>query len=201
MKTIHVYLLLFVAAGAALFQSCENDVNTAAALGAAVNAAPSHEEMVKRGEYLVNIMVCDDCHSPKALTAEGPVIIDSLRLSGFNPAVRLPKFDPKLTQEQHVGLFSADLTSIAGPWGTSFPGNLTPDELGIGNWTEEQFIKCIREGKLKGLDGSRPLLPPMPWQQYRLATDDDLKAIFAFLKSLRPVRNIVPQPLPPGVQS
>jgi hypothetical protein len=75
--------------------------------------------------------------------------------------------------------------------------NLTPDATGIGNWKEEQFIYALRNGKMKGLAGSRPMLPPMPWQMYRNMTDDELKAIFAYLKTTKPIRNIVPQPTPP----
>ena len=44
---------------------------------------------------------------------------------------------------------------------------------------------------------SRPILPPMPWPVYRNMTDDDLKAVFAYLKSLPPIRNQVPDPLTP----
>jgi hypothetical protein len=88
-----------------------------------------------------------------------------------------------------------DLTSAVGPWGQSFASNLTPDGTGIGNWKEEQFIKAIREGKYKGLDNTRPLLPPMPWVAYKNLTDDDLKSIFAYLKSLPPVKNAVPAPI------
>ncbi|GAB1443700.1 hypothetical protein MASR2M39_25420 [Ignavibacteriales bacterium] len=59
--------------------------------------------------------------------------------------------------------------------GASFAANLTSDATGIGTRTEEQFIKALREGN-KGLDNTRPLLPPMPWQSYAKMTDDDLKA-------------------------
>jgi hypothetical protein len=93
-------------------------------------------------------------------------------------------------------LFNEDLTAAVGPWGVSFSANLTSDPTGIGNWSEEQFLKAIREGKLKGVEGTRPILPPMPWQNFRNMTDEDLKAIFAFLKSTKPVRNVVPGPRP-----
>jgi len=45
------------------------------------------------------------------------------------------------------------------------------------------------------MDGARQLLPPMPWPVYRNMTDEDLKAIFAYLKTTKPVRNIVPAPI------
>jgi hypothetical protein len=83
-----------------------------------------------------------------------------------------------------------------GPWGVSFSRNLTPDQsTGIGSWTEEMFIKTIRDGKHQG--EGRALLPPMPWQMYAQMTDDDLKAIFAFLRSLPAIANAVPDPIPP----
>tara|TARA_R110002094_G_scaffold3622_1_gene11771 strand:- start:315 stop:614 length:300 start_codon:yes stop_codon:yes gene_type:complete len=84
------------------------------------------------------------------------------------------------------------LTAAVGPWGTSFAANLTPDETGIGNWSEAQFLKAIKEGKFKGMENTRPLLPPMPWTEYRNFTDEDLKAIFAYLKTIKPIDNVVP---------
>lgn len=60
-----------------------------------------------------------------------------------------------------------------------------------------QFEKAIREGKSKGLDGTRPMLPPMPWPNIAKLSDEDLQAVFTYLKSLPPVKNAVPNPLPP----
>lgn len=85
-------------------------------------------------------------------------------------------------------------TATKGPWGISYAANLTPDDTGIGNWTEEQFISAMKEGNYKGIKGARKLLPPMPWQAYNKMQDDDIRAIFAYLKSLKPVSNIVPPP-------
>ncbi len=167
---------------------------------AEINKASSQAELVKRGEYLVGIMGCDDCHTPKKMTEHGPEPDLSRRLMG-HPADELFTSDAdknKLISEQHVAIFSPGLTGFAGAWGVSYAANLSPDDTGIGNWTEAQFFKAIREGKSKGLDGTRPLLPPMPWQQYRGLKDEDLKAIFAYLKSLPPVKNVVPNPLPPA---
>lgn len=94
-------------------------------------------------------------------------------------------------------IFYPDLTAAAGPWGVSFAANITPDETGTGNWTEEQFKKAITQGKFKGLDGGRLLLPPMPWPDFASLKDDDVHAIFMYLKSIKPVRNIVPAPVTP----
>ena len=155
--------------------------------------AMTEQEKVKRGEYLVNSIGCDDCHSPKKATAAGMELIPELRLSGFNP--EMSKLKPA-TDAVNQGwmLFGSDLTTAVGPWGQSYAGNLTSDATGIGNWKEEQFIKAIREGKFKGLDNTRPLLPPMPWFVYKNLSDDDLTSIFAFLKTTKPVKNVVPEP-------
>ncbi len=63
---------------------------------------------------------------------------------------------------------------------------------GIGGWTEEQFKKALTEGKWKGMDGNRTLLPPMPWQNFANFTNEDVKAIFLFLKSTKPIENVEP---------
>jgi hypothetical protein len=153
----------------------------------------SRAELIKRGEYLVSTIGCDDCHSPKTMGPMGPEIIPELRLSGYPSGRPLQKPDSHVVKQGWI-LFGQDLTSAVGPWGVSFAANITSDPTGIGNWKEEQFIKALREGKWKGLDNSRPLLPPMPWFVYKNMTDDDLKSIFAFLKSTRPVENLVPVP-------
>lgn len=85
-----------------------------------------------------------------------------------------------------------DLNGWAGPWGATFAANLSSDETGIGNWTEEQFKKALTQGKWKGMDGNRSLLPPMPWQDFAHMTDEDVKSIFVFLKSTKPIKNVEP---------
>jgi len=156
---------------------------------------PSNVQLVKRGEYLVNVIGCDDCHSPKKMGPNGPEVDMVLRFSGY-PSQRPMQPADRETVQNGWALFGADLTSAIGPWGASFAANITSDETGIGNWTEAQFIKAIREGKSKGLDGARLLLPPMPWQNLRKLNDEDLKSIYAYLKTTTPVRNIVPAPIP-----
>ena len=161
-----------------------------------VRGAANLEDAIKHGEYLVTIMACNDCHSPKRMGANGPEIIPELMLSGYPSAKPIIKFTEPLIKEGFT-LFYPDLTAAAGPWGVSFAGNLTPDETGIGQWTEEKFKKAIIQGKYKGLDAGRMLLPPMPWPSYASLTDEDVHAIFSYLKSINPVRNIVPAPVAP----
>lgn len=153
------------------------------------------QEQTKRGEYLVTSMGCDDCHSPKVFGPHGPEPDMNRRLSGHPADMPLPPVDT--TELKNWLLFNPTITAFVGPWGASFAANLTSDATGVGNWSFKQFEKAIREGKYKGLDGGRPILPPMPWPQYKNLNDEDLKAIFAFLKSTKPVENIVPGPIPP----
>lgn len=156
------------------------------------------EEMIQRGSYLVTFGGCNDCHTPKIFGPEGMMEDSSRMLSGHpqdfvNPAINSDEIQPGKWY-----LSNAHLTSWVGPWGVSFARNLTPDEAtGTGNWTEEIFIKSMREGKQMGF--GRALLPPMPWFNVAKLTDDDLKSIFAYLQSIKPIRNQVPDPIPPDM--
>lgn len=154
------------------------------------------ESQAEWGEHLVLITGCNDCHTPKKMTPMGPALDSALWLSG-HPA-QMPGIDvDRKAMESKGYAITWDLTEWVGPWGVSYAANLTPDPTGIGNWTEEQFFTALREGKYKGLAGSRPLLPPMPWEMYRNMTDHEIRAVFAYLKSIRPVDNLVPPALPP----
>ena len=194
-------MLLLVAAllaGAGLLTQCTQNQAANPQEEAGANA-PSEAELVARGGYLVTIGGCNDCHTPKIMTAHG-LDFDSTRLLSGHPANEpAPKvLDLDRVKTGEVLVFNGGFTSGAGPWGTSFSANLTPDDTGTGNWTFDQFKKAIREGKSKGMDGTRPLLPPMPWFNYAKMSDDDLRAVFAYLRSLPPINNAVPTPLPPA---
>lgn len=154
----------------------------------------SDAELIARGKYLTTVSGCHDCHSPKIMTPEGPEPDPERILSGHPKNEKLSNI---ITTKDWV-LFSNNLTAAVGPWGVSYAANLTPDETGIGNWTFKQFETAIRKGKYKGLEGGRPLLPPMPWQMFRNMTDEDLRSIFAYLKSIPPIDNLVPAPIPPN---
>jgi len=194
MKKIQIMIaVVIVSAGAAIAVSCNS---TADAKNNADNAVTFTAEQVKHGEYLVTAMGCDDCHSPKIFGPHGPEVDLSRRFSGHPAGAKIAFVDT--VQLKSWALFAPDLTSSVGPWGMSFSANLTSDGTGIGNWKFEQFKKAIREGKSKGLDGNRPLMPPMPWQAYKNLTDNDLRDIFAFLKSTKPVKNLVPAWIPPN---
>lgn len=161
------------------------------------NTQMSQSEMVARGKYLVGFGGCNDCHSPKIMTNMGPVPDTTKLLSGTPAGMKLPPIDTTITSKTWV-YTSMDLTMWAGPWGVSFPINLTPDgPTGIGNWTPDIFIKAMRTGKHMGY--GRPILPPMPWFSVAVLNDNDLKALFAYLRSIPPIKNQVPDPVPPNM--
>lgn len=95
---------------------------------------------------------------------------------------------------------TAGQTAWAGPWGITYSANLTPDvNTGLGIWTEEMFMKAMRTGKHMG--SGRDILPPMPWNAIGRLTDEDLKAVYAYLRSIPAVTNHVPSPLSPDGRS
>ena len=153
---------------------------------------------VERGLYLVNVGGCGDCHTPKMFTKTGPEPDKSRLLSGYPADAKLPPVPSGvISPDQWGAIANNDLTAWAGPWGVSYAANLTPDATGLGSWTPEIFTQAIRTGKHAGV--GRDILPPMPWMDYALMTDEDLRAVFAYLKSLPPISNIVPAPVPPAV--
>lgn len=156
----------------------------------------SKEAQIERGKFLVMIGDCNICHSPKVFTDMGPMIDSTKFLSGYQAGSPLPPLSELAGVKNWVSA-SGDLQTWVGPWGVSFPANLTPDEVsGIGTWTADVFIKAMRTGKHMGV--GRPILPPMPFENLARLNDNDLKAIFAYLKSLKPIRNKVPDPISPS---
>ncbi len=155
------------------------------------------QESIKRGEYLVRFGGCNDCHTPKVLTPNGPVPDQARLLSGHPSDSKMPTIDFSLVDTGKWVFFSPDLTATVGPWGVTFATNLTPDkQTGIGLWTEDIFINTMRTGKHMGV--GPPILPPMPWFNLEHLEHEDLKAIFAYLQSLKPIKNLVPAPIPPS---
>src|SRR5262245_36383887 len=123
---------------------------------------------VARGRYLVATAGCGDCHTPGTMYGA-----------------------PDTTRT-----LSGSELGWQGPWGVTFPRNLTSDmETGIGKWSEEDIVMALRTGKRP--DGS-PLLPPMPWPNTARMDDQDVHAVAAYLKSLPAVKHQVPAVVPPG---
>jgi mono/diheme cytochrome c family protein len=145
-----------------------------AMLAAAVIAGASAEELPVRGAYLVNTVGgCGNCHTPK--DRAGRAIVGKEFSGGF-------EFD------------DPDVGHIV-------PPNITPDpETGIGKWTEAQIVTAMRDGKRP--DGTI-IGPPMPIPVYSRLSDSDARAIAAYLRSVKPIRNAVAKtqfkiPLPPA---
>jgi mono/diheme cytochrome c family protein len=166
--------------------------------GPAPTAAPAQTQ-IERGRMLVIGGACHDCHTPKKFGPKGPEPDMDRMLSGHPEGDKVAAPFKPAAGSPWVIATTADLTAWSGPWGVSFPANLTPDTLtGLrsGVWTEELFIKALRTGKHMGT--ARDILPPMPWNFYGQLSDDDLKAIWAYLGTIPPIKNHVPNPIPPA---
>jgi len=185
-------LSMFVPVAVAL-AGCSQPASTPAP---AAPAAPTVSP-VEKGRLLVAGGGCHDCHTPKKIGPNGPEADLDKSLSGHpesagvTPPFKDAKGSPYSTHTND------HLTAWSGMWGVSFAANLTPDETtGIGLWSEEQFVNAIKNGKHMG--AGRPILPPMPWFWYNKLPDEDLKALYAYLKSLPPIMNKVPGPIDPA---
>ena len=133
---------------------------------AAANAA---SKLARRGEYLVTIAGCSDCHTPGSLLGKP----DMKRFLGGS----------------EVGFYIPRLGAFYGP-------NLTPDkETGLGNWTPRQIRVALQTGKTPS---GRQLAPVMPYHAFAKLTPYDARAIVAYLRSLPPVKNKVPGPFGPN---
>ena len=183
----HFGLVVFIVAA---FFSCNgNNQNTE------ISKTISNDSLVKRGEYLVAILGCNDCHSAKTMGPNGTETDISKQLSGYPSATPIPSIDTN-TIKKGFGISSDDFTLTAGTWGISFSANITSDKAtGIGNWTEDQFARAMTQGKYNGDVNGRMILPPMPWQDFSNLHDEDVRAIFAYLKNTKPVVNKVPAPI------
>lgn len=130
-------------------------------------APPDRADKVKYGDYLVAIGGCGDCHTP--IEKGQPVVAKTL----------------------------AGGREFATSFGTVVSGNITPDsETGIGKWSEEYFEKKIYDYRDYALHGSPPLAGPqaftlMPWLGLSQLPQEDLSAIYAYLRTVKPVHNAV----------
>lgn len=139
-----------------------------AALLAAVGSAHAQDRLA-RGKYLAAVMDCGGCHMPGAFTGKPDA---SRFLAGESIGFEIPG----------LGIF--------------YPPNLTPDrDSGLGKWSEADIVKAVRTGVRP--DG-RELAPAMPWRAYAALSDGDARALAAYLKSLKPVANKVPEPVGAG---
>jgi mono/diheme cytochrome c family protein len=167
-------------------------------LAATASSKPSPQAakaaQIARGKYLVSYGDCNACHTPLKLGPNGPEPDWSQMLAGHPAETKLPP-PPQLNNSPWFAA-TAGMTAWAGPWGVSYAANLTPDvNTGMGIWTEDMFVQAMRTGKHMG--HGRTILPPMPWHSIGTLSDDDLKAIFAYLRSVPAIANSVPAPLGP----
>jgi hypothetical protein len=161
-----------------------------------VPAAAPAVSQIERGRMLIVGGGCHDCHTPKKVGPNGPEADMDRMLSGHPESEGVPQPFKPIKGSPYVIHINGHLTAWSGDWGVSFAANLTPDEnTGIGIWTEDMFVTALKQGKHMGK--SRPILPPMPWNWYGQLPDEDLKAMFAYLKSIKPIANRVPVPLTP----
>ena len=159
-------------------------------------AADSDVAKIARGKYLVTTSACNDCHTPWHVGPAGPEPDMSRMLSGHPESLVIEQPAP-LPPGPWTLAAAPTNTAWSGPWGVSFTANLTPDpETGLGKWTQATFMQAIRTGRHMGR--GRQILPPMPFAMYRNFTDEDLGSIYAYLRSIPPLKNRVPAPLPPS---
>ena len=167
--------------------------DTAEAEAAVTSPATPAVDAVERGKYLVTVAGCNDCHTPFKRGPKGPEPDMARMLAGHPQELRMPA--APAGRGPWVWAGAATNTAFAGPWGVSYASNLTPEpNTGLGIWTEELFIKALRSGRHWGQ--ARPILPPMPWQNYSRMTEEDLKAMYAYLRTIPPVANCVPESVP-----
>lgn len=199
-----IFVALVLALPALLWTGCARsaEADQSKSTGAASATTPKsdepadHDAVVKRGEYMVTIGGCNDCHTPWIMGPKGPEPDMTRMLSGHPESMTLDTVPTAIKGWEGMTAAST-LTAFHGGWGTSYAMNLTPDSLGgIGTWTEDMFIKTIRSGKHWG--HGRPIMPPMPWFNYRKMTDSDLKAVYAYLRTIPPIRNTPPAYKPPS---
>jgi hypothetical protein len=130
------------------------------------------------GKYLVELIGCGVCHTDGALIGE-------------------PQLDEWLAGSD-VGIAYSDPLQYDDP-GVVFPSNLTPDPgTGLGRWSDEEIIAAMRAGHSR--DGGR-LIQAMPWLVYSMLSDEDSRAIVAYLRSLPPVAHEVPREVTPGIKT
>jgi mono/diheme cytochrome c family protein len=206
MRTMEKKLTWSFLAAALALAACNSEAERTAVVDS-VTGGPRHpakadpKDLVALGERLVARGACDDCHTPAlGMGPDGKPIRDlAHRLSGHPESLLMPPA-PLLPPGPWVATVSGTMTAWSGPWGTSFTANLTPDvETGLGSWTSEDFIAMVRTGRHMGK--GRPVLPPMPIEVLVKYTDQELAAVFAYLKTLPPVKNHVPSPIEPGAKA
>jgi len=142
------------------------------------NYAPGNRYLVEHGEYMVELLGCGACHTDGAL--EGAPDI-SMSLAGSNIGIA------------YINPFRNDMPGVV------YPPNITPDrQTGIGEWSDGQIADAIRAGI--GRHAGRRIAV-MPWPGYSKMSDEDINAIVAYLRSIKPVSHKVPAEVTPGTRA
>lgn len=196
MNKIQIFSFVFSLMSILSFSHCQQEAKTQVPEMKPTDNLHGFKNLEDFGKHLVMITGCHDCHTPKKMGSRGPELDMDLELSGHPSQMPLPELDRQDLEQKGVAA-TQSLTAWIGPWGVSYAANLTSDVTGIGSWTEEQFFVALKEGKFKGIKNARPLLPPMPWELFQHMSDTEIRAIYAYLKSTKPISNIVPSALPP----
>lgn len=163
---------------------------------AAAKSDPGDYLKIERGQILSVEHGCVFCHSPKVVKGDDLIPDPDRLFSGHPSDNKLPDIpEGILGTDRWFGLYTTEFTAWGGPWGISYASNLTPDKTtGIGNWSEDDFITVLRVGIHSSF--MRKLMPPMPWNEMYQLSDDDLGAIFKYLRTVKPVENKVPDSKP-----
>ncbi len=134
---------------------------------------------------------------PQPITAPVPPPDQSTPVKRGEYLVRLAScrhcHTPQQRGKYNMALAFAGGFEFKGPLPTVTSANITPDPSGISYYDENLFLQAMHTGKV----GARELSGVMPWIAYGKMTDEDLKATFAYLRTLRPVRHRVDNTLPP----
>jgi len=164
-KLVAISALIAVISFTLYVSSCNNADKTA---DVSQTKEDSAKDVVERGRYLaVHVAGCIDCHSSRDMTKySGPVVPGTEGMGGF-------EFNEKF-----------------GLPGSIYGRNITPDpETGIGTWTDEDIMRAITQGISKNGD---TLFPLMPYPHFNRVAKDDLLAIIAYIRTLKPIKNQVP---------
>ena len=191
MKKFFYFLAVSCAVGTLSVYSCNQEPSAPKLVN---TDTLTNDSLVRLGGYIVQTIGCSDCHSPKIAGPDGMKLDNQRLLSGYPGDRPVPVF--KSVNGSVTANF--DNTMTTGPWGTTFSANITSDATGVGNWTLERFSLAMTHGQFRGIKGSRKLLPTMPWQNFSHLSPQHIKAIFAYLKTVKAVKNNVPAYRPPA---
>jgi mono/diheme cytochrome c family protein len=146
---------------------------------------------VDRGAYLVRLARCGLCHTARPAGVSWRHRRLDMEFGGGRRFSATPFYDEL---DPDPATTAAPKAGRGGGAGIVVSANITPDPSGIAFFDEAIFIETIRTGRVAGI---RPLSGAMPWNRFRLLTDEDLSAIFSYLRSVPPVRHRVNNTDPP----